>query len=110
MTAVKRLQKEYDSLKKNPSFLFHAAPLETDIFEWHFTLKGMEGTDYEGGLYHGSLILPSSYPMRGPDVIFQTVNHFNSLSKTPNSPAVDSKLVKKYAYQTQVTTKRPGHL
>jgi ubiquitin-protein ligase len=110
MTAVKRLQKEYDSLNKNPSSLFHAAPLENNIFEWHFTLKGMEGTNFQGGLYHGSIILPENYPMSPGDIIFQTVNHLNFIIKTKNSQVADSKLVKKSVYPIQVTIKKPGLL
>ena len=31
--------------------------MEDNIFEWHFTIKGQKDTPYEGGLYHGKVIL-----------------------------------------------------
>lgn len=38
--AVKRLMKELSELEGNPSPEFTARPLEDDLFEWHFTLRG----------------------------------------------------------------------
>eukprot|EP01062_Namystynia_karyoxenos_P062600 TRINITY_DN55495_c0_g1_i1.p1 TRINITY_DN55495_c0_g1~~TRINITY_DN55495_c0_g1_i1.p1 ORF type:complete len:721 (+),score=187.74 TRINITY_DN55495_c0_g1_i1:78-2240(+) len=37
--------------------------------EWHFVLKGPEGTPYEGGVYHGILRIPSAYPAESPEVV-----------------------------------------
>ena len=65
---------EAANLKKCPSDMFHAEPLEDDIYTWHFTLKGVQDSPYEGGLYHGEISLPDDYPMRGPDIIFHTPN------------------------------------
>lgn len=28
---------------------FIAGPLENDIFEWHCTMRGVQGSDYDGG-------------------------------------------------------------
>ena len=54
--------------------MFHAAPLESDLFCWHFTIKGVVNSPYEGGLYHGEVLIPEEYPMKGPDIIFHTPN------------------------------------
>ena len=32
---------------------YAAAPLEGNMFEWHFTIRGPAGSDFEGGVYHG---------------------------------------------------------
>jgi len=72
--AVKRILKELRELKKTKSSLFVAEPLEDNIFEWHFTMRGPKNTEFEGGVYHGKIILPSEYPLKPPDIIFLTPN------------------------------------
>ena len=39
---------EYRELQKEGSDQYTAAPLEEDIFEFHFTIRGPSGTDFEG--------------------------------------------------------------
>lgn len=39
---------------------------------WHFTIRGPLGTDYEGGLYHGQIELPSQYPFKPPKIMLLT--------------------------------------
>ena len=51
---------------------FVAAPLSDNLFEWHFTLRGPQGSPYASGLYHGRILLPSNYPFRPPDVVMLT--------------------------------------
>jgi len=63
---------ELKKLQKDPPKFFRAEPLETDIFEWHFTIFGPEETDFEGGVYHGKLKLPPEYPMKPPKIILLT--------------------------------------
>jgi ubiquitin-conjugating enzyme E2 J1 len=46
---------------------------QDNLFEWHFTLRGAPGTDFEGGRYHGRILLPSDYPFKPPDIILLTV-------------------------------------
>jgi len=42
--------------------------------EWHCTLRGPEGTEFEGGLYHFRILLPAEYPFRPPSVMMLTPN------------------------------------
>lgn len=70
--AVKRLMREAIELK-DPTPMYFAQPLEENLFEWHFTILGPSGTDFEGGLYHGRIILPTEYPMKPPSIILLTV-------------------------------------
>jgi len=58
---------------KEPTEEYWAHPLDDNLFEWHFTVQGPPGTDYEGGVYHGRIILPADYPMRPPNIILMTV-------------------------------------
>lgn len=65
--AVKRILKEVAELAvegDRPGALFTAAPLETDLFEMHFTVRGPPETAFEGGLYHGRILLPPEYPLK----------------------------------------------
>lgn len=54
--------------------LYYAQPLEDNLFEWHFTIGGPPGSDYEGGRYHGRIILPPEYPMKPPSIVLLTPN------------------------------------
>lgn len=65
--------KEASELSVSPSSDYHAEPLEDNIFEWHFTIKGPESPSaYAGGIYHGRIILPPQYPLRPPNFRFLT--------------------------------------
>lgn len=72
--AIKRLLRELSEFQKDPSSQFIAAPLEDDLFEWHFTIRGQKGSDFEGGLYHGRIVLPPEYPFKPPHISFLTPN------------------------------------
>ncbi|KAF2817263.1 UBC-like protein [Mytilinidion resinicola] len=70
---IKRILKEASELASNPSSDLHAEPLEDNLFEWHFTLRGPPApSPYDGGLYHGRIVLPSTYPLRPPSFRFLT--------------------------------------
>ncbi|KAH6918921.1 non-canonical ubiquitin conjugating enzyme 1 [Coprinopsis sp. MPI-PUGE-AT-0042] len=71
-SAVKRIMQEARELANDPSTDYHAAPLEDDIFEWHCTLRGPAGTEFEGGLYHFRILLPAEYPFRPPSIMMLT--------------------------------------
>ncbi|KAF7338470.1 UBC-like protein [Mycena venus] len=88
-SAVKRIMQEARELASDPSPEYSAAPLEDDIFEWHCTLRGPVGTEFEGGqgfmhdvinqsykllegLYHFRILLPAEYPFRPPSIMMLT--------------------------------------
>jgi len=65
--------KEASELSLSPSADYHAEPQETNLFEWHFTIRGPPAPSaYAGGLYHGRIILPPQYPLRPPSFRFLT--------------------------------------
>eukprot|EP00903_Cladosiphon_okamuranus_P006195 g6092.t1 len=72
--AIKRIHADVRELMKDPSDQYHAAPLESNLFEWHFTIRGPPETEFDGGVYHGRIILPPEYPFRPPDIMFMTPN------------------------------------
>eukprot|EP00092_Neocalanus_flemingeri_P042000 GFUD01045750.1.p1 GENE.GFUD01045750.1~~GFUD01045750.1.p1 ORF type:complete len:303 (-),score=105.38 GFUD01045750.1:207-1115(-) len=71
--AVKRLMREAAEMN-SPTSDYFAAPLEDNLFEWHFTVRGPEDTEFQGGVYHGRIIVPAEYPMKPPDIIVLTPN------------------------------------
>lgn len=73
-SAVKRIMQEARELSNDPSTDYAAGPLEDDIFEWHCTLRGPAGTEFEGGLYHVRILLPAEYPFRPPSLMILTPN------------------------------------
>ena len=74
--AIKRILADVKELATHPSSRYHAAPLEENFFEWHFTIRGPPETAFEGGIYHGRILLPSEYPFKPPNIIFSTVLYF----------------------------------
>lgn len=71
--AVKRLMKEAKELSE-PTAHFFTQPLEENLFEWHFTVKGPSDTPFQGGRYHGRIVFPPEYPMKPPSIIILTPN------------------------------------
>lgn len=101
-TAVKRILREVKELH-DPTDQYYAAPLEVgahahsppvnptvvtllqtkqlllptsqdNLFEWHFTVRGPDDSDFAGGIYHGRILLPPEYPLKPPSIILLTPN------------------------------------
>uniref|UniRef100_A0A0D9VT79 UBC core domain-containing protein n=1 Tax=Leersia perrieri TaxID=77586 RepID=A0A0D9VT79_9ORYZ len=70
--AVKRILQEVKEMQSNPSPDFMAMPLEEDIFEWQFAILGPRDSEFEGGIYHGRIQLPSDYPFKPPSFMLLT--------------------------------------
>uniref|UniRef100_A0A915E996 Ubiquitin-conjugating enzyme E2 J2 n=1 Tax=Ditylenchus dipsaci TaxID=166011 RepID=A0A915E996_9BILA len=49
-----------------------AAPLSSNILEWHYVVFGAPDTPYDGGYYHGKLIFPADFPFRPPSIYMIT--------------------------------------
>ncbi|KAL2921179.1 Ubiquitin-conjugating enzyme E2 32 [Bienertia sinuspersici] len=72
--AVKRILQEVKEMQSNPSDDFMSLPLEENIFEWQFAIRGPCDTEFEGGVYHGRIQLPSDYPFKPPSFMLLTPN------------------------------------
>ncbi|CAL9130754.1 unnamed protein product [Musa acuminata var. zebrina] len=72
--AVKRILQEVKEMQSNPSDDFMSLPLEENIFEWQFAIRGPRDTEFEGGIYHGRIQLPAEYPFKPPSFMFLTPN------------------------------------
>ncbi|KAI2644299.1 Ubiquitin-conjugating enzyme E2 J1 [Labeo rohita] len=40
---------------RDPTEHYHAQPLEDNLFEWHFSVRGPPDSDFDGGVYHGRI-------------------------------------------------------
>ncbi|GMH33135.1 hypothetical protein BSKO_00969 [Bryopsis sp. KO-2023] len=70
--AVKRILQEMKEMQQDNASEFVAEALEDNIFEWHFVIRGPPDTEFEGGLYHGRILLPSDYPFKPPSFVMLT--------------------------------------
>lgn len=43
-------------------------PVSKNLWTWHFSFQGIPGTPFEGGIYHGRIVLPKNYPSSPPRV------------------------------------------
>ena len=68
---IKRVYNELEHLKKNLPEGFTAEP-GRDMFQWKATIKGPEGSPYEGGTFRLSIEIPPFYPYEPPNVKFTT--------------------------------------
>ncbi|XP_076956542.1 ubiquitin-conjugating enzyme E2 32-like [Bidens hawaiensis] len=72
--SVKWILQELKEMQSNPSHDFMSLPLEENIFEWQFAIRGPNDTEFEGGIYHGRIQLPSEYPFKPPSFMLLTPN------------------------------------
>ena len=70
--SVKRLQKDLKALLADPVEDVWVVPNDRDIHEWHFVIRGAQGTPYEDGLYHGKILFPNTYPWAPPGIVMLT--------------------------------------
>merc|ERR1719401_1673327 len=74
ISAIRRIQRELKEISEAPSKHWTAAPAGDDLFEWLFAVRGPPGTDFEGGIYTGRLVLPVNYPLAPPSITLLTPN------------------------------------
>ncbi|KAH9611301.1 hypothetical protein KSS87_023663 [Heliosperma pusillum] len=72
--AVKRILQEVKEMQSHPSDDFISLPLEENIFEWQFAIRGPGDTEFEGGIFHGRIQLPVEYPLKPPSFMLLTPN------------------------------------
>jgi ubiquitin-conjugating enzyme E2 J1 len=70
---IKRIMKEMKEMHQLGSWQLTAAPLDDNIYEWHFTIRGPSDSPFDGGVYHGSILLPQDYPFKPPNIVLLTV-------------------------------------
>lgn len=71
-SVTKRLQQELVSVMQGDDGQVSAFPSGDSLFDWIGTIKGPEGTSYEGLTYRLRLQFTEDYPFKAPVVKFET--------------------------------------
>ena len=72
---LNRIKKEYIAIQKDATLTnLIIVPNPKDFYEWHYVVYGLKDCPYEGGVYHGKLLLPSEYPTKPPGIVMLTPN------------------------------------
>lgn len=71
---LRRINRELQEMLSHPSPHWSIQSIEDNLLEWHFTIRGPPGTEFENGLYHGRLLLPFNYPFAPPSIMLLNPN------------------------------------
>ncbi len=72
MSAMKRLQREFELIQKEPPENVSAGLIGDNLFEWKATIFGPKDTPYEGGIFEINISIPQDYPFKPPLCVFKT--------------------------------------
>lgn len=50
------------------------SPIENDFLQWHFSFNGVADSPFDGGCYHGKIVLSPEYPRKAPAICVMTPN------------------------------------
>ena len=81
--SVRHLHRSEDADLSNISCIYSE---QDNLFEWHFTIRGPGDSEFDGGVYHGRIILPPEYPMKPPSIILLTVSFVRVIAFARHTP------------------------
>ena len=84
MSALIRLKKEYEEMKKNPPCNCNAKPDDENIYNWTAQIFGPSETPYEGGVFELNIVYPSNYPFKPPKINFLTKVYHPNIDSSGN--------------------------
>mmetsp|Transcript_4965 Transcript_4965/g.5386 ORF Transcript_4965/g.5386 Transcript_4965/m.5386 type:complete len:214 (-) Transcript_4965:175-816(-) len=78
----RRIQAELNEISLSPPCNCFASPKGNNLYEWAATIKGADGTPYEGGTFFLTVNFPATYPFKPPKITFRTrIYHCNINAK-----------------------------
>lgn len=85
LLALKRLNKDFVELMRNPIHGIGVEPLPDDMMNWHFTILPPGDSIYVGIPFHGSLEFSDKYPLVPPKIFFHHEIYTGGPSVSQNS-------------------------
>ena len=61
-------KKSSDAVESDKYKYVRIGPLGKNLLQWHFSVMGPPNSEYEGGIYHGRVLLPKDYPASPPRI------------------------------------------
>ncbi|ONI06003.1 hypothetical protein PRUPE_5G033500 [Prunus persica] len=68
------IRTELEDMQSNPSADFMCLSLESNLRDLQFAIRGPNGTEFEGGIYHGQIKIPEEYPHKPPIITLLSEN------------------------------------
>ena len=76
--STNKLRRELQEIRMSPLMYISANLKEDNLVEWEASIKGPQGTPYEGGTFYLDIVFSEMYPFKPPKVTFKTkIYHCN---------------------------------
>jgi len=84
------IEREHEKLMFDPPWGIEAWPMYEDtVFEWMAKIKGLQNTQWEGGIFKIYLKFDEHFNVRPPKVCFQTIPFHPNVEVSSGQPCVD---------------------
>lgn len=64
----KTLSSRKESVDSKPCNYVRIGPMGKNLLRWHFSVSGPPKSEFDGGVYHGRVLLPKNYPFAPPRI------------------------------------------
>jgi len=108
--AMKRLVSEYKQHQKDPNYFYSVCPDEDNFLKWNFIMVGPPDSLYEHGMFGGYIDFPKTYPIKPPQVTFNTnIFHPNVYVDGKVCITILHEGVDQFGYESSMERWNPSH-